>query len=281
MRWRFGANKSEQEAASDPISLMLAPGVSREVFLLLYSKLLGEKLAGAEIQSVEPFSLQFEGENGFTYTVGLENVWIQVHEEPSGARQLLEHHLATIARSGEPLVVEAANILPMIKGHGYVELLGERPDESIALEHYVADLWIAYCLRHEGSYSTLSWEELAGAGIDRKDLRRLALSNLQRTMPNVEFEIDQGVLVLEGAGELTATILLTDSVWNWLLQEGVIGDDFVVSTPVDHIVLVADGRAAEDVRALRRRAQEMFDELDHTVSPTVLRRTGSGWRLED
>jgi uncharacterized protein YtpQ (UPF0354 family) len=273
MKWW---SSRKREDSRDPMDAMTDPSVSREVFALLYAKLLQQRKPEIELEMIDTFSLRFEGQDGMSYTVGLENLWIQCHEEREEAKEAIERHLAVVANVGKPLIVLPESIFPMIKGQEYVDTLGEEPESKFAVEHLAADLWIAYNLRGDGSYSSLSWRELQEAGIAKESVKELAMQNLMRDAPDMHYDKHRETVVCVG-GHLTASLLLLNHVWQWM-EEEVLGQAVVVSVPVDHMVLCANANSPTAVVELREKTLQVFETLDNCVSPTLLKRVNGSWR---
>jgi uncharacterized protein YtpQ (UPF0354 family) len=172
-------------------------------------------------------------------------------------------------------------LVPLVRDARYVAELGERdgPDAVVVLP-FVADLHLVLAFDGAHTQHLATWRAIERLGIEPDAVLELARENLGRKIEEVEqrtFDDDEepfvGVLVC--GGDLEASLLLVDEVWRSVAAS--VEGDVVACVPARDVVLFADASAEGAITRMGVLADEILEDGDHTISPTLLRRTASGW----
>jgi uncharacterized protein YtpQ (UPF0354 family) len=218
--------------------------------------------------------VEVETASAKTFTIYLDNLWIQYRDDQDDRVGILERHLAAMAEMIEPVEQSTTrdNIVPTVKEIEYMNLLRE----DTAREYLVADMWIVYATDLPNSIRTVRTAELQALNIGPSELRGLAERNLRRILPAVERHGGDPYYLLTAGGHYTASLLLCDEVWEEV-QELVEGD-LVAVVPSRDVLLFTGTGSREGVQAVRQKAREIHEGGDHIISQTLLRRVSGRWR---
>src|SRR5215468_10427227 len=91
-----------------------------------------------------------------------------------------------------------------------------RQDDSPVERHFVADLSVAYAFDQPKCFVMVARRDLTRLGLDERSIHGIALVNLGQRMRRLELEfreLSNGVFILAGAGDFSASVLLLDEVW--------------------------------------------------------------------
>ncbi len=256
---------------------MAAPTTSREAFFLLYSRLLELRCGLKDLEFSEEACLSFEGANGYTYKLHLENLWILCSGDRASADETIEKYVSVVANLGKETPIEEGSIVAWIRDQAFLDTLGAKPD--LAMRHLAADLWIVYAARQEGGSRSISSSELARLGLSVEALFPLALKNLGSLLLPPEQTDFNNFTLLTAGGDFTPALLLLDELWEEIADQ--FPGDIVVVAPTSDSVLVTSSQSPAGISHIRKRAIELEATEDHVVSTTLLRRVNGGWKSFD
>ncbi len=252
---------------------MCRPGINKEVFCLLYSRALQARNHFVEVRLVGDDQIICQPQQGEPVTVFTENLWRQCRQTPEVAIETVQRHLAAFEmRTGDK--IELAQIVVQVRDQSVVDML--RPGQKGIFEHMVADLWVIYSVDLPASIQTLTPSQLEALSVDRSVLRALALENLLRILPQTNIE-GAGPWFYIAAGDYTSSILLFDSVWDQAAE--IVEGDVVAAVPTRDTLLITGSDSVEGIAAIRKMAREIHDNGHHVISPTLIRREGTTWKL--
>jgi uncharacterized protein YtpQ (UPF0354 family) len=262
--------------ASELKRMMLQPS-TKAAFFLLYSKLLQVRCGLTDLQFSDDSTLCFEGSQGFTYTLHLENLWILCNEDRSAADETIEKYVSVVANHGREPAIEKNKIVAWIRDRAFMELLGA--NLAVVVRHFVADLWVVYAARAEGGSRSISHTELAELELTEEELFPLALKNLRRLLLPFEQTNFSNFTLLTAGSDFTPALLLLNEVWEELADQ--FPGDMVIVAPTSDSVFVTSSESPGGIRHLRKRAFELEQTADHIVSTTLLRRVAGVWKAFD
>jgi uncharacterized protein YtpQ (UPF0354 family) len=250
----------------------------------------GEALLEQEVGSVEVVSggeIAMRTPSGAELRIRLDNLRASLAqaEGPEARVGLVEYFARAVKEAlrttSEAESLRSDDLVPLVRDARYVAGLGERegPDAVIVLP-FVADLHLVLAFDGQHTQHLATWRALERLGIDESDVLRVARENLARKIEEVEqrtFDEGEGAFVgiLACGGDLEASLLLVDEVWRNVAAN--VSGDVIACVPARDVVLFADAAAEGAVARMGELADEILDEGDHTISPTLLRRTSSGW----
>lgn len=246
--------------------------LSTEAFTKEYASVLRAALPAHEITIIKPLEVLVKAQDGTTSRAFLDNAYNQYLADPDARQEIIERHVASIAEySNAPGPLVAANIVPIIKDRAWLEetaattaKLGEGKVAERVFDELNDVLVIVYAEDTPRNIRYFSPKDLAEAGIDRRQLRKLAVTNLRRILPGIETQQGELFAMLTAGGNYEASLLLLDDLWSGdkLKVEG----EFVVAVPSRDLLLVTGSRNAEGIARLRQIAEEIVAEGTYTLT---------------
>jgi uncharacterized protein YtpQ (UPF0354 family) len=157
---------------------------------------------------------------------------------------------------------DRSRIIPVIKDRRWLEdnirsLRARGSKQEFLTEALNSELVIVYAQDSENRTRYLMTSEDVG---DRKELRKLAVQNLMRLLPNAIMENIGDVTIIRAGGDYEASLLLFDHLWSGGKINGQIAvdGDIVVAVPAKDAVLVTGSRSRKGLEVLREiAAKEM------------------------
>jgi uncharacterized protein YtpQ (UPF0354 family) len=116
---------------------------------------------------------------------------------------------------------------------------------------------------------------LAELGLDRGQLRPLALDNLRRILPSAEKHGDGEWFLLTAGTNYTASLLLFDELWSELAAY--VAGQLVVCVPSRDVLLVTGDDSPAGIAAVRAQAMAVEKNGSYAISQTLLRRQDDRW----
>lgn len=175
-------------------------------------------------------------------------------------------------------------LVPRIKHAEFVRTLdraGVAPAQRPAFSPLCGDLLVTYAFDLPDSFVMATAPLLEHAGIDEDEMARLAVDNLERNLPESKFYASRGCGLAHVGGDLEATLLLVDSVWDGIVPD--VSGELVACAPRRNRLLVCDSANSAALEQLRAQSQEFFveEEDHHALSTQLMVRRGARWMLFD
>jgi uncharacterized protein YtpQ (UPF0354 family) len=254
---------------------LLARNCSRDEFLLLYVRLLQERMPKAKLEMVGETAVRVVDAEGKESTTYMDNAWLTYSRNPSARRESLDRYVRVAASLNEPPEgIRKERIVPIIKDSEYLAMAPAQKLDP-AREHLCGDLWIVYAQDLPDSIKTIEPEHLSEAGVDETSVRQLALENLRRILPPTERHGDGPWYMLTAGGDYTASLLLYDGLWVELSE--LVDGDVVAVAPSRDVLLFTGTRSPEGLKAIREQAAEIVSSGSYVISETLVVRSGGRW----
>jgi uncharacterized protein YtpQ (UPF0354 family) len=245
--------------------------LSPEAFTQEYASTIRAKLPGHKIEILEPLQLRITDPKGIDSTAFLDNAYRQYQANPDAREEIIEQHARSIVEMSVDAPLLATNIVPIIKDLAWLEetnrALQQRGGEKMGERVYEAlndVLVVVYAEDTPTNIRYFSPEMLAKAGVGRDQLRALAVENLRRLLPKVEFHKGELFTMLTAGGNYEASLLLLDDLWTGGGLE--VDGEIVVAVPSRDVLLVTGSKNKEGIAQLRDAAAELFDEGSYTLT---------------
>jgi len=232
----------------------LAPKVFTEAF----AKRLQAARQGSTVTVKGDLEIQIKDADGRTLEMSLANFYQGYRGDPDQLEELTRKYLAGVpppggasTKKGEPL--DRTRIVPVIKDRPWLDEVNGRVRASgkdapeLAVDDFNNELVIVYALDDSNRVRFLTKSELAG--IERGELRTLALGNLLRIMPKIQMATNGRFGMMIAGGDYEASLLLFDSIWT----DGTVKvkGDIVVAIPTRGMLLVTGSQDPNGLRAMR------------------------------
>jgi uncharacterized protein YtpQ (UPF0354 family) len=224
--------------------------------------------------------VQAEGQHGRTIDISLANLYPRYRSNPDLLDELIRDYVGKISPPRGPSTATAAldrtRIVPVIKDRPWFDEVRGRvrtqtpnaPD--LAVEDFNNELVIVYALDDPKRMRYLTTDELTG--IERKDLRTLALENLLRIMPKIQMATDGTLGMMVAGGDYEASLLLFDNIWT----DGTVKvkGDVVVAIPTRGMLLVTGSQDRAGLKRMREIVAKNADEQYRLTTALFVYRKG-------
>jgi uncharacterized protein YtpQ (UPF0354 family) len=250
--------------------------LSPEAFTQEYVGLLRAALPAHKVEIVKPLEVRITGADGTDSTAYLNNAYQQAQSDPDARQEILERYVGSVTSSVNPQPVKAENIVPIIKDRAWLaetsaavsRKAGDDGKVARVFEDFNELLVIVYAEDTPSNIRYFSPGDLTKAGIERGRLRALAVSNLRRVLPKIEFHEGELFSMVTAGGNYEASLLLFDELWTGdrLKVDG----EPVVAVPSRDVLLVTGSRNAEGIDRLRKVTQEIIAESTYTLTAELL-----------
>lgn len=183
-------------------------------------------------------------------------------------------------RSSPAMGPGVEQIVPRIK-HRNFELMLEKagvPDYQRPFTlRFVADLVVTYAFDVPGMFRMVTPADLERLRLPVEELREVALSNLQREIPDIGMRQGQHVFQVVTGNDLEACVLLADELWEEWAHAFPGG--IVAAVPSRDVLVVCDGQSADGIAALKETIGHVFQkETNHALTKSLLQWTNRRWR---
>jgi uncharacterized protein YtpQ (UPF0354 family) len=202
--------------------------------------------------------VQAEGPNGRTLDLSLTNLYPIYRSDPDRLNETIRDYVAKISPPrGSPatsVALDRTRIVPVIKDRPWLEEVNDKIRAQVgkdaplmASEHFNKELVIVYALDDSKGMRFLQAHEVAG--IERGELRTLALENLLRIMPKTQMATNGRFGMMIAGGDYEASLLLYDNIWT----DGTVKvkGDIVVAIPMRGMLLVTGSQDRAGLQAMR------------------------------
>lgn len=171
-------------------------------------------------------------------------------------------------------------IVPRIK-HRNFELMLEKagvPEYQRPFTlRFAADLIVTYAFDMPGMFQMVTPADLDRLRLPVEGLREVALSNLQREIPDIGMRQGQHVFQVVTGNDLEACVLLADELWDEWAQAFPGG--IVAAVPSRDVLVVCDGQSAEGIAKLKETIGHVFQkETTHALTKSLLQWKNRRWR---
>lgn len=217
--------------------------------------------------------------NGNIISHYLDNTYNQYLMQPDAVDDLLERYIAS---SGDlykdPLPINTSNIVPVIKPIQYLEDLkklhkqndGEK-ESWIVYEKYNSALIIVYGENTETSIRYFTQDDLNKLSVSRDSLHPLAIGNLNKILPKIKRNGDNGTFMLTAGGDFESSLILLTDIWT--TDNFKVKGDIVVAIPNRDMLMVTGSKDEQGIKTIRDVTIESF-ATGNPLSPYLFKWDG-------
>ena len=104
--------------------------------------------------------------------------------------------------------------------------------------------------------------------MDRAELRKLALANLEQLPPKIEMRNHDNVFsIMSAGGDYEASLLLFDHIWSG--GQIKVDGDIVVAVPARDVLLITGSKNRKGLQVVRAMAADMMAKASHRLTDTL------------
>jgi uncharacterized protein YtpQ (UPF0354 family) len=223
------------------------------------------KLPQSTITVTGDFALSIKPADELATSVSTRNLYDDYKRDPASLGNIVDLYAKSLTE--KPCCkVDRARIIPVIKDRPWVESIQRSLGYEPLFEEFNAELVVVYAEDSDTRTRYLGAKE--DIGVDRKDLRKLAVANLEKLLPKIQMaNVDGLVTMFEAGGDYEASLLLFDHIWS-SGQVKVMGD-IVVAVPAKDALLVTGSQNRKGLAALRKVVAEVTAQQRYALTDTL------------
>ena len=262
--------------------------LSRDAYTREFAAALQKAAPQLRVEVIAEMQLRIVGPAGKESTAYLDNGYAEYLTDPKDKDAVFQKYIAALEEPESAHgKVDPARIVPVIKDKAWIAEIREgvrvrgsdRLPENV-FEPLNDELVIVYAEDSPKNISYLTPKELQELGLKREQLRELAVRNLKRLLPKIEFHGGNGVYMLTAGGDYEASLLLFDDIWADRKLE--VTGDYVVAIPSRDLLLVAGSGDEAGIAKIRALAKKSVSKASYSLIPDLfVNRDGRFVRFEE
>ncbi len=208
-----------------------------------------------------------------------DNAYREYTLEPDSIEQVLKKFSQTAYELyQENEVVDVNNIIPVIKPTSFLDdisQLGAASDSikpTVVYQQYNDKLLVVFAEDKEHGIHYFTLENFQKLNISRDSVQKIALTNLEEKLPNIEKTGDNGRYMVTAGGDYEASLILLSFIWSQNNFE--VKGDIVVAIPNRDMLLVTGSKDEINLKWLKAKAQQSYESGSYQISPSLLRWNG-------
>jgi uncharacterized protein YtpQ (UPF0354 family) len=189
-------------------------------------------------------------------------------EEPKSKREILAQ-VVEAARTLGGTALQGDRIVPLVKRKEWLQILRSEPGRAaVVYETLTPELIVVYGYDADRVIAYPSEGEFQAAGIDRKNLRSLAVENLKKVIPTFNLLQGEGLYAVAAGGNYEASFVLDPAFWDRFRDRK--KGDCVFAIPARDLCFMTGSGDPEAVANLRARAKKAFESSSNRLTPDLL-----------
>jgi uncharacterized protein YtpQ (UPF0354 family) len=226
-----------------------------------------------------PLEVRAVGKTGGETTCFLANAYTDYKARPADKADVIKRYTGSFVEAlhsaGASDAIDTKRIVPVIKDKAYLQevkdsLKARGADVSKmnqVFEEYNSELVIVYAEDTPSSMRYFNVDDLKKTGLQRSDLRPLAVKNLLRLVPDIKIQGSDGTYMVTAGGDYEACLLLSRSLWEGGQMK--VDGEYVVAIPSRDLLLVTGSDNKAGIQKLREIAAKMAKEASHGLTPLL------------
>lgn len=202
----------------------------------------------------------------------LDNAYqMSLDESASGCSEIIDRFARSFAEAAKGLERSRDAIIPIIKDRAWLENIrqsmqqrGAEKVQTNVYEDLNDDLVVVYAIDTPSNIGYLNPEELESLGVQREEMRALAVRNLRGLLPGIDVHRGDLVNMVTAGGNYEASLLLFADLWE-REREKLRGDP-VAAVPARDLLFFADSAKADAVAQLKQLAAKMHAESSYSLT---------------
>lgn len=213
----------------------------------------------------------------------LDNAYQMYQGESARNRSdVIDRFVRSFAEAAAGLERSRDAIIPIVKDRDWLEeirLSMQRMGSGKVQENVYEDindaLIVVYAIDTPSNIAYLSPDELESLGVQREDLRALAVRNLRGLLPGIEVHRGDLVNMITADGNYEASLLLFADLWE-REREKLRGEP-VAAVPARDLLLFADSANPDAVAQLKQLASKMRAEATYALTDRLFVLREGNW----
>ncbi len=210
--------------------------------------------------------------SGREATVFLTNAYNEYARDPQRLNGVVQTYVTALSQPmSAGTKVDRSRIVPIIKDRKWLAdlhaTLGARgAGEEHLFDSFNNELVVVYAEDDPMRMRYLTTRE--DIGVDRKEIRALAVANLKRILPKIEMRNHDNVFsIISVGGDYEASLLLIDDIWSG--GQIKVNGDIVAAVPARDVLLVTGSRNRTGLKKVRELAAEFAAQDRYRLVDTL------------
>lgn len=230
--------------------------LSPEQFTEEFTAAFAAAMPNATVRVVEPLRVTVKLADKETARALLDNAYNEYSRNPAAKADVIAKYVASFVQSAQgPRPVNPELIVPVVKDRAWLKHVGgSKARSKQVIEDLNADLVVIYAEDGAENIRYFSAVDLEKAGVQRDQVRALAITNLRRILPHPEAVNGPLVSMMTAGGDYVPSLLLLDEIWSGG-ELGVEGE-IVIAIPTRDVLLFTGSNNKDGVKKLRELAKQ-------------------------
>jgi uncharacterized protein YtpQ (UPF0354 family) len=248
------------------LSVHAAAELSPEQFTEEFRAALVGALPGHAVQVVEPLQIKVKKTDGEEATAFLDNAYNEYSRAPGAKADVIAKYLASFVETAKgPRPLQPEQIVPVVKDRGWLKNVGgSKANSKQVIDDLNADLVVIYAEDGPENIRYFSADDLKKAGVQREQLRELALANLRRILPPAEPVKGPVISMMTAGQDYVSSLLLLDEIWS--PEKLAVDGEIVIAIPTRDVLLFTGSNNKEGVKKLRELAKKTHADGPYSLT---------------
>jgi uncharacterized protein YtpQ (UPF0354 family) len=172
-------------------------------------------------------------------------------------------------------------IVPLVKGIGSSSgggaALQLSADDSPVMRPFASDMVIMYAIDRPSHFEFVPMREIKARQLSVEELHGMAVNNLPSRLSQVEVhDLGGGMHGITAGGNLEASLLLVDSLWDQLAER--LPGEPLAAVPARDVLFTIGSEQPNAMELISSRARMDPVEKRYAISQSVLVRRGGRWQ---
>jgi uncharacterized protein YtpQ (UPF0354 family) len=218
--------------------------------------------------------LSMKTPTGRNLTVFLDNAYRDYMTDPARLDAVFKRYVSFfLETSRQHDRVDRTRIVPVVKDRQWIadiQKSAPKTGEQIVgslFDSINDDLVVLYAEDNPQSIRYIGAKLVADAGVERKSLRALAIENLRRLLPPIEFHPGAMFSRITAGGDYETSLLLFDDIW--AKAAAMVDGEIVVAIPARGLLLFTGSRNQAGLARLREVAAKLAHEEKYFLTPKL------------
>ncbi len=231
-----------------------------------------------KMQFMRQMELEITKADGSKFTFFLDNAYDTYKQDPGSLSEVLQKFISagleTSAGSEASDCLDRTRIVPVIKDRPWLEetrnaMLSRGATQmfEVTYEDLNPDLIILYAEDSPKNMRYFGEKDLEKAGIERGQLKKLAIENLKRLLPEIKMHGGNGIFMITAGGDYEASLLLIDSIWSGLQKE--VKGEIVAAIPTRDLLIVTGSEDPEGIAKVKQIVSKSRAKGSYRLTPSL------------
>jgi uncharacterized protein YtpQ (UPF0354 family) len=251
---------------------------NRDSIALLTTKLIELRNAAFRTELASESEIRIIWPDGKSNSMFL-NLWSECEKSPDERAEIVDRYVRVLVPELEEseAMSSTKDLVVLVRDVEYSNLVPAE-DRDFVTDHIVGDLWTILGVDSPESINTLTARKLAPFALDKRELIKVGLENVEQMLGQMQFSPYGECFTLSCESiDYASTALLLDYVWEQAAN--LIEGDLILAVPARDTVLFTGSANVKGLQQLRDEVQYVFTTGHHLISETLFKRLNRGWKL--